>query len=133
MLGPRARRRLVAAGVAVTIAVLVIVGVALTGSAHHKTGPGSFLQSTPASKRYLDDRNQLIFGMTHQQVRRLVGPPVKIVAGCWQYAKYFVLVPHQPKYATADELCFLDGKYSIQHFWRNGKWGDPPTRTNIFG
>jgi hypothetical protein len=60
--------------------------------------------------RYNAHSRRLVFGLTKQQVRRLVGPPAKVVGNCWQYDVHAV---YSDGYVdTADRVCFFYGRYS---------------------
>jgi hypothetical protein len=75
--------------------------------------------------RYYKNSTKLVFGMTEQQVRRLVGPPTKTLGRCWQY-EINVEYPANGKRAdfiwNADRVCFYGGRYSELHEEFNGKW-----------
>ncbi|HEY2328112.1 MAG TPA: hypothetical protein VGH52_11575 [Gaiellaceae bacterium] len=114
------------------LAILAVAGVLLTWPSHHG-GPSPAVVASPASIRYAENASKVIFGMTPKQVRQLVGKPVKVVGSCWQYPLYVVNGPRGKKFITADRLCFYEGHYSIEHFWLNGHWGDPPTRITLPG
>lgn len=130
-MGPRSRRRLVWAAIAVAVIALAVVGGTwLTRSSHHSASNDSVVES-PASIRFAANQSKVIFGMTHQQVRRLVGPPVKILGNCWQYPPYNATGPTGKTFIIADRLCFYEGRYSIEHFELDGKWEDPPTRITL--
>lgn len=131
-MGPRARRRLAAVGAFALAIALIVAGLTVFGPSRHKPVV-PHLEGTPASIRYQAHRLQLTYGMTHHQVRDLVGPPVKVVGNCWQYPKYVIVAPNLKTYVTADRLCFDYGRYATEEFWTNGKWGEPPTRITLPG
>ena len=77
--------------------------------------------------RYYENSGKLSFGMTKQQVRRLVGPPTNTVGRCWEYAINVAYPAKQNRAAftwNADRLCFDGGRYSESHGEFNGVW-DP--------
>ena len=121
-IGPRNRRRLFI-GVGVSLAVIgaVVAAVLSGGSTSHDSAPTLTVVASPAAIRYQTNRSKVIFGMTHQEVRQLVGPPTKIVGTCWQYPPYQSTFRGRT-YTSADRLCFYAGRYSTNEFWLNGKW-----------
>lgn len=122
--GPRNRRRLTGLAVGVGLIAAIAVGAVLLAgsrsSGRHKSGvsgssslhyvPYSIHYTPGADARYNAHSNRVVFGLTKQQVRRLVGPPTKIVGNCWQYQ---VNAVYSNGYVdTADKLCFFGGRYS---------------------
>jgi hypothetical protein len=123
-LGPRNRRRLTGAAVGVGLIAAIAVGVVLLAgsgsSGRHKSGasgsrrlhyvPFTVHYTPGGDARYNARSKRLIFGLTKQQVRRLVGPPAKVVGNCWQYQ---VNAVYSDGYVdSADRLCFYSGRYS---------------------
>lgn len=76
--------------------------------------------------RYNAHSNHLPFGLTKQQVRRLVGPPDKALRYqallCWQYQVNAVNSDRKSFVHNADRLCFLYGRYSQKYWQWNGAW-----------
>lgn len=68
--------------------------------------------------RYIAHSKRLSFGLTKQQVRRLVGPPAKIARNCWQYPVH--RVDSNGYSEKTDKLCFYDGRYSQKYIQGNG-------------
>lgn len=127
-IGPRTRRRLGATGAALGVLALLGAGGALLARAPHRSAPNLDVASTAAAIRYETKRSKLIFGMTRRQVRRLVGPPMRVVGNCWQYPPYAETGgPNAKTIVTADRLCFAFGRYATSEFWWNGKWREPGT------
>lgn len=131
-MGPRNRRRLVAAGITLGLVAAFAVGGVWLGHSSHSATSGKSVNESPAAILYSANRSKVVFGMTHQQVRRLVGPPAKVVGNCWQYPPYNFSFRGK-NHITADRLCFYGDRYTVEHFETNGKWGDPPTRVTLPG
>lgn len=127
-MGHRARRRLTVGVVALLVAVAAVAGVVLLGGGSGSSGkrPGiSYVGPTDA--RYDANRSSVVFGMTRAQVRKLVGPPTKVVGSCWQYQiNEYTSFHGQHSTFNADRLCFLEGKYSDYHSEVNGRWDYQP-------
>ena len=108
------------------IAAIIVAIALLTRSSGSPTGPragGHVIGKTDA--RYYANSQKLVFGMTKQQVRRIVGPPTKTVGRCWQYeinVEYPANKNRGDFIWNADRVCFLGGQYSDTHGELNGKW-----------
>lgn len=80
-------------------------------------------------KLYYANSGKLVFGMTKQQVRRLVGPPSKVLGRCWLYEinRKFPANGRRtgPVTWNADKVCFEGGQYSERHSRMNGIWDNP--------
>jgi hypothetical protein len=82
----------------------------VTGSRHLHYVPFTIHYTPGGDAEYNAHSKRLVFGLTKQQVRGLVGPPAKFVGNCWQYQ---VNAVYSDGYVdTADRLCFFAGRYS---------------------
>lgn len=130
-MGPRARRRLAAIAVGVGAIAAVAVGFELLSN----QSPDSCVPSScghvmgKTDKLYYSNSGKLTFGMTKQQVRRLVGPPSKVFGRCWLYRinRKFPANGRRTGDVTwnADKVCFEAGQYSERHTQLNGIWDHP--------
>lgn len=101
------------------------VVLSAAGCGHRPSG-----EQTPESLHVITKK--LSFGMTKAQVRRLVGPPAKILRdqeglSCWQYAVN--QTSHGqigPVTLSSVRVCFFAGVYTVAHFKFNGKWDYRP-------
>lgn len=81
-----------------------------SGSRHLHYIPFTIRYTPGADAQYNAHSKSLVYGLTKQQVRKLVGPPAKIVGDCWRYQ---VNAVYSDGYAeVADKLCFAYGHYS---------------------
>jgi hypothetical protein len=131
--GPRAQRRLrgglisLAVIAAVVVAAVLLTSHAGSGSPAGLRGGGHVVGTS--DRRYYKTSGKLVFGMTKQQVRRLVGPPTKTVGRCWEYAINIAYPANKNRAAftwNADRLCFDEGRYSDSHGEFNGVWDPKP-------
>jgi hypothetical protein len=128
-MGPRARSRLARGVIGLAVIAAAIVAATLltkqsgSGSRAGPRAGGHVVGKTDT--RYYKNSTKLTFGMTKQQVLRLVGPPTKSVGRCWQY-DINVEYPANGKRAdfvwNADRMCFDGGRYSDLHEEMNGRW-----------
>jgi hypothetical protein len=122
-MGPRNKRRLTIAAMALAvIAAIIVAVVVLNGSS---TPAATIAYRGPTDARYDANSRKLVFGMTKQQVRRAVGPPEKVVGRCWQYRVNRVMPNHA--LWNADRVCFDGGSYSDLNFESNGVWDPKPS------
>lgn len=127
-MGPRNRRRLAIA--AVVLGVIAAVGVAVAVLSGGSSAPAATVTyQGPTDARYDANSSKVVFGMTRAQIRRLVGPPEKVVNGCWQYQVNKVVFARSVWNAV--RLCFYGGRYAISHSESNGSWRDPPTKITL--
>jgi hypothetical protein len=139
IIGPRARRRIVRAGIGAALVVAVVVAVVVTtNSSHHSSatasgGPplppsvhtsGSITYGPNGDKRYNDQSGQLMFGMTPKHVRAAVGRPAKIVGSCWQFSVDKTIKAYgTTSTVTADRVCFAYGVFNTRYtLWKGMGW-----------
>lgn len=124
-MGPRNRRRVTKAGIGLAMVLAVVAVVLVTRPSNH-SGPAVSapqLHVPPAIARLNANRSKVVFGLTKQQVRHLIGPPTRIVGNCWHYPLYeFTFQPGDKPVRTGDGFCFVFGVYNTHEFWQNGKW-----------
>ena len=126
-IGPRARRRLIAVGAAVVVIAAIAIGFTLlTRSSDHGSPSGPKREVGPnGDKRYVANSEQLVFGMTRSQVRKIVGPPTAVVGNCWDFRLDEVIhVFGQSHPIDAERVCFYGGKYSTHYTKWEGRWQD---------
>lgn len=118
------------------VAVIGVVALCATGCGAGPGASGSVRASGDSTAESLHViTKKLSFGMTKPQVRRLVGPPAKVVRdpeglSCWQYSV------NQTSRGLAGRatlsrvrVCFFAGVYTVAHFKFNGTWDyDTPTK-----
>lgn len=128
-MGPRNRRRLTTAAVALgaiaAIAVLVVWrggGTALVRSTSQSSG-----MRVPAHLTLLPDK--LTYGMSTQQVLRRIGKPERIAGSCWQYRENVKDFAGQT--INAVRVCFFSNAYSSNYVEIDGKWRDPTSTTRV--
>jgi hypothetical protein len=134
-MGPRARRRLVTGAVALVVIGAIAAGVVLLSGSSKQSQPGrpgeipdfAHHYVGPTDARYDTNFRQVTFGMTPQQVLRIVGRPLKKVGACWQYRvnEHFSGGGQQSTW-NADRLCFEFGHYAEKHTQTNGQWDYQP-------
>ena|SRR5581483_8728873 len=129
-MGPRKRRRVTAAIVGLGLIAAVVVGIVLltgkgnsgrhtSGRLHHVSYTIRYLPGGDA--QYIAHYHNLPYGLTKQQVRRLVGPPTKIANNCWQYPVHEVYSDGYTE--KTDKLCFYDGRYTQKYIQgSSGVW-----------
>ena len=126
--GPRARRRLATIGIAVAVAIAIVVALTAFGGSSHHTSRRSlptYEVGPNGDKRYVDNSAKVIFGMTKTQMRKLVGPPTKVVGSCWEYRLDEAISEFgQTNVVNADRDCFYEGRYAVQYTKWNGTWQD---------
>ena len=123
-MGPRARRRLVVAGIAALIVAGGATAYAVTCSGGGGTDPTKEVYGTFGAFG-VDS------GSTPAQVRAKLGEPDRKRAGCWIYGVHgtsFHGSPVLPQISgiVAVRYCFLDGVVSVvEDHWRKVKGKDP--------
>jgi hypothetical protein len=112
------------------VALVAVAAVLLTRQGGSGTPAGVRAGGHVVGKtdaRYYKNSGKLAFGMTEQQVQRLVGAPTKTIGQCWQYAINIAYPSNKNRAAftwNADRLCFDAGVYSQSHGEFNDVW-DP--------
>jgi hypothetical protein len=127
-LGPRARRRLVGAGVGVAVLAAIGAAVLLTRASGHPTPPSATLSAGSSGQN-----PHLVFGLTRQQVRRQSGPPAATRGNCWLFHPRNGMVGSismgqagsiAARSNGALKLCFVDNafSYAFRRLYLRGRW-----------
>jgi outer membrane protein assembly factor BamE (lipoprotein component of BamABCDE complex) len=132
-MGPRARRRLTIGAIGLGVVAAATAVFFVTRPPGHSTttsGGGGVYLRWPITEK-------LTFGMTKQQVQRLVGKPTMTVRdetglNCWQYRVNKTYRGFN-KQNTLDavRVCFFSGTYSVAHYEFNGKWDYHPEKIRV--
>lgn len=128
--GPRNRRRLTVAGVALAAVALCALGLRFFGGLPFFNTTSHSASPAPVTRRLVLIPDGLVYGMTKQQVQTKIGKPEKIAGNCWQYhegVKNFV-----GQTINAVRVCFYDNIYSTTFYQQiDGLWRDPSSTRHV--
>ena len=123
-LGPRNKRRLAHAGIALGVAVIVVGGIALLRSSHQPSTASH--RPYPASGRFA-----IFSGMSQVDVLQRAGRPTTRRGSCWQYdtrrpIQYRTRTGPREGLLTAVKVCFFAQAVYDVRYQIDGKWPPSP-------